>query len=283
MDVFETLKALGKNSIVMDIAGDLGENYAPCSSHFGGKPDVPDNFEWLRYQCHDFDYEFQERPLTFLLQINCADLAQFDEEKLLPTHGLLSFFYEIDAQPWGFDPEHRGGLKVYYFEDLSVLHRAEFPEDMEGFSRMPALDIKFHTERSYPCLVDFKQITAGEEFDYPDYESAYLQLNGEDTDYCSKLLGWPNLIQNTMFYQCELVSQGFYVGTSERFGKIPKERRAAAEDAYKRWCLLLQLDLVESGDFELLFGDSGRLYICIKQDDLASRSFDKAWGILQCY
>lgn len=50
-----------------------------------------------------------------------------------------------------------------------------------------------------------------------------------------------------------------------------------------RWQLLFQLDMVETDDFELMFGDCGRLYVFIKKEDLTARKFENAWGMVQCY
>ena len=47
--------------------------------------------------------------------------------------------------------------------------------------------------------------------------------------------------------------------------------------------LLFQLDTVESGGFELMFGDCGHIYFYITKEDLAARRFDRIWLILQCY
>ena len=39
---------------------------------------------------------------------------------------------------------------------------------------------------------------------------------------------------------------------------------------------------VENGDFELMFGDCGRIYFYIRREDLAQRRFDRVWLIQQC-
>ena len=31
-----------------------------------------------------------------------------------------------------------------------------------------------------------------------------------------------------------------------------------------------------------MFGDCGRVYFCIRKEDLAARRFDRVWLILQC-
>lgn len=139
MNMKEKLQSLVQNSIVLDISEEL-EKYEACSTHFGGQPDVPADFQWPRYQGKGYNYECEERPLTFLAQFNCAEFTALDARHILPDHGLLSFFYEMDSQPWGFAPEHKGALKVYWFEDLSTLSRVEFPEDMEEDFQFPAIN-----------------------------------------------------------------------------------------------------------------------------------------------
>ena len=85
-----------------------------------------------------------------------------------------------------------------------------------------------------------------------------------------------------MFAECDLVNQGYYLGNG--WVKIPKEvRQRAEETARDRWMLLFQLDTVELGDFELMFGDCGHIYFYITKEHLAARRFDRIWLILQCY
>ena len=118
MSIKEKLESLGRNSIQLKIA--RKETYKLGATRFGGKPDVPPDFVWPTYEGESYDHVVKDRPLTFLAQFNCAELAQFDKEHLLPDHGLLSFFYETDTQCWGYDPKDQGCARVYWFEDMSA-------------------------------------------------------------------------------------------------------------------------------------------------------------------
>ena len=106
MSIKEKLESLGRNSIQLKIVGK--ETHKLGATRFGGKPDVPPDFVWPTYEGESYDHVVKDRPLTFLAQFNCAELAQFDKEHLLPDHGLLSFFYETDTQCWGYDPNDKG-------------------------------------------------------------------------------------------------------------------------------------------------------------------------------
>ena len=55
-----------------------------------------------------------------------------------------------------------------------------------------------------------------------------------------------------------------------------------SRDAIDEWLLLFQLDTVSDGDFELMFGDCGRIYFFIRRENLAARRFVDGGGVLQC-
>lgn len=278
MSIKEKLESLGKNSIRLKIEGK--ETHRLGATRFGGVPDVPPNFVWPTYEGESYDHVVKNRPLTFLAQFNCAELAQFDKEHLLPDHGLLSFFYETDTQCWGFDPKDKGCARVYWFEDLSVLSAANFPADMEDDFKFPMVKIKMDSKYSYPSWQDFSEVFPDE--DDVVFDAAWQELTGDDLGDCSQLLGWPDVIQNSMFAKCDMVTQGYYLGNG--WAKIPKEVRQRAEDSARdRWMLLFQLDTVEFGDFALMFGDCGHIYFYITKEDLVARRFDRIWLILQCH
>ena len=282
MSIKEKLELLGKNSIRLKIEGK--ETYKLGATRFGGQPDVPADFVWPAYEGESYDNVVKDRPLTFLAQFNCAELARFDTEHLLPDHGLLSFFYETDTQCWGYDPKDKGCSRVYWFEDISALAAADFPADMEDDFKFPMVRIKMDSKYSYPSWQDFSEAFPDEE-DYDAFDSAWAERMEEDPEGMenrSQLLGWPFIIQNSMFAECDLVTQGYYLGNG--WGKIPKEIRQRAEgSARDRWLLLFQLDTVECGGFELMFGDCGHIYFYITKEDLAACRFDRIWLILQCY
>ena len=158
MNMKEKLESLGRNSIQLKIA--RKETYKLGATRFGGKPDVPLDFVWPTYEGESYDHVVKDRPLTFLAQFNCEELAQFDKEHLLPDHGLLSFFYETDTQCWGYDPKDKGCARVYWFEDLSALSAANFPADMEE-------DFKFPMVKNQDGLKILLSFLAGFQRDVP--------------------------------------------------------------------------------------------------------------------
>lgn len=246
--------------------------------HFGGMPHAPKDFKWPYFETDSVDDStgaIKPRPLAFLAQFDCSKFAAYDKDGLLPHTGLLSFFYSIESNRWGDDPEDAGCARVYWFENANELIPTPFPVDLAENYRFPSLAITLTSTDSYP---DYESLP--EKYDSDEYEEFFEALHTGENENITKLLGWADAIQSRMEPECDLIGNGYHLGE----GKIPQEVREEAEHAsQEKWQLLLQLDTVESDDFELMFGDGGRLYFWIRKEDLVNRRFDRVWLILQCY
>ena len=252
------------------------------ASKFGGRPDVPNGFIWPVFETKTAeDDQVKERPLAFLAQFDCAQLAPLDQESLLPREGVLSFFYELGSQRWGYDPKDAGCARVFWFE--GPLAPSEFPAELDEEFRLPELAAELSGETDAP---DFQDACPALEYpwtanDYRFFDQARRELGMDYPATRSHLLGWPDLIQNNMTLECELVSRGYYLGG--QWEDIPMEERSALRTpSIGEWRLLFQLDTVAHGDFELMFGDCGRIYFYIRKEDLAQQRFDRVWLIQQC-
>lgn len=278
-----------KNILPQLYRGRIDSRFVPAqgklavgASKFGGRPDVPADFVWPVFETDTReDDQVKERPLAFLAQFDCAQLAPLDPEGLLPKEGLLSFFYELESQRWGYDPKDAGCARVFWFE--GPLAPAEFPAELAEDFRLPEMAAQLSGATDAP---DFQDACPALEYpwtanDYRIFDQARRELGMDYPANRSQLLGWPDIIQNNMTLQCELISRGYYLGGS--WEKIPLEERSALRTPSVRdWQLLFQLDTVENGDFELMFGDCGRIYFYIRREDLAQRRFDRVWLIQQC-
>lgn len=78
-----------------------------------GSPDVPNAFEWPAVidsaNCYDLD---------FICQINCSELALHDKRGVLPSKGMLYFFYDI-AKSSG-DVGDKNSARVVYTCDTQL-------------------------------------------------------------------------------------------------------------------------------------------------------------------
>lgn len=107
--------------------------------------------------------------------------------------------------------------------------------------------------------------------------SSYADLTAERPyETTHQLLGNPDPIQNDMQLECQLVTNGVDCG-----GDYTKDSRVGVLSAgAAKWRLLLQVDSDES--IGMMWGDLGRLYYWIHEDDLRQRAWDHSWLILQC-
>ena len=273
--VSEILDSLKKNEIT--ISTEFNNNSEIVNkSKIGGKPYLPKDFIWPYYQ---------GLPLSFLAQINLEEVSSLDKDNLLPSTGMLYFFYELETEEWGYKPQSKGCAKVFYYEDISNFSLIDFPENMEDDYKIPEFKVNFKSNISLPSYEDFylflKEHDTFKEQDisFSDFIPLYDELFILDNNY-TKLLGYPEVIQNPMEEECEAVIRGFDMGGIESYPKkYQKEIRSASKD----WILLFQMDTVETSDYELMFGDSGHIYFWIKKEDLANKNFENIWLILQCY
>jgi uncharacterized protein YwqG len=242
------------------------------ASRFGGTPDVPATFAWPSRD---------GRPLTFLAQLELAEVKMPE----LPEHGWLLFFYDVQDMPWGFDPRDAGGAAVVFLDsDRSALRRIDHPAVDETAGPFAACRLDLTRVIDLPHEFDSVVEAAGirvQESDSDGYQHSMSLLSGvEDGATYHHLLGHPQLVQDDIRRECQLVTNGIYCGDPS--GYQSDRAKALLVDAASEWKLLLQLDTDEEGP-GWCWGDVGRIYFSIRRSDLEARAFDKAWLVLQCY
>jgi uncharacterized protein YwqG len=205
----------------------------PTLSRLGGLPCAPARWRWPRYEGD---------PLLFLGQINCADLAGLAAAEALPARGLLAFFGHYGAvNGCGVDSPKQWA--VHHWPEVASVAPVAAPVGYRG--ALPECALRFFQSWSLP----FPGGYAAERFDVkgprtPRWDAywdlvAALRNDGAperpaDLIEVSKLLGWPDLVQND-----------FWV-----YG----------EGAKLDWRLLLQLGSYENGSTQHCWGPGGTLY-----------------------
>ncbi len=244
-------------------------------SKLGGCPDVPPDFEWPKN--HD------GQPLSFIVQINLADVAKLDTAERLPNYGVLSFFY--DNLCWGFSPKDKDGFRVFHFDDrYSKLTRMPPPE-MPSKKMLGFIKIDQKVREFKPCRLALKKFLAlpdaltlfPNDDDEQFWDAFYEML--ESIGGHHRLLGYAEPIQDSMELQCELVTNGIYCGDPSGY-KDPKVKEL--EGNASQWKLLLQIDS-DTHATDMMWGDAGRLYVWIKEEDLRNSNFERCWLISQCH
>ena len=230
-------------------------------------------------------------PLSFLAQINFAQLratGPVDED--FPHSGVLSVFFDVIEQPWGYDPEDAAALAVLFHEETSNLERRELPKILQELDEQwqtPALACELHA-----CLTPLPMESA-------QWDSLKLDLTDEQGDNfiewwmdeaengsseegedacCHRIGGWPTPVQGDMQTECALVAAGHYCGNGNAYSNPALQ---SVRDTATDWMLLLQIGTDEKGG--LNWGDNGQLYLWIRREDLRARRFDRARLVLQCY
>jgi uncharacterized protein YwqG len=262
------LLALIEPSVRLTAAPASEADLPPGASKLGGCPDVPPDFHWP---------EYQGLPQSFLAQLDLGGLKGLAGAEVLPPAGLLSFFYDAEQRPWGFDPAERDAWRVLYTPAGTPLTRAPFPEQLPEASRFRS------------CRLD-----AAADFTFAPWESSDVTALGltleqggayahalDLTDVPAgthRLLGHPDPVQGDMQLEAQLASHGINCGTG---AAEDDEQVDALRPGATAWRLLLQLDSDEHAGMS--WGDSGRIYFWMRREDLLGRRFDRAWFVLQCY
>ena len=235
----ELLKPSGRDAIRISFA-DNGKTPLPAGcSKYGGRPDVPANFQW--------PHDSSGRPLSLLLQIDCADLASLDHEGLLPTSGQLYFFYELSQM----DRDGKENDVQVIYNDLpsSQLNRLEYPVNLDKKYQLQECRLQFSQFMSVPTHSTIEPLN--EEDEDARLEAIILLWDESHTDIGS-MLGYPYLIQGPIVDDLsdDVLLLQLY-STNNKYGQ--------KDDKFPH---------------DLLFGDYGIIYFYIKREDLLARHFD---------
>ncbi len=249
------------------------------TSKFGGKPYLPKDFVWPYYEEADFEGINKNRPLSFIAQINLEEIAGYDKDNQLPHSGMLYFFYELCTMKWGFDPKDEGCARVFFVDTDRDLQTAAFPEDMEEYCILPEFKMQFSGKTDLPYYEEISEYVTDLEWDQYDEESALYGYEMPE-EGISKLLGYADIIQNSMLLECEEVCNGIYCGG---IPTITEEQKKEMLERSREWILLFQISTLEKEGYELMFGDCGSIYFYIRKQDLQERNFENVWMILQCF
>lgn len=261
---FEKFLPLVRSKIDLELVPIPDDKIEVGQSKIGGNPDLDTGFEWPADQSN--------QSLSFIGQLNCAEISRHDSENLFPKEGLISFFYCANQEAWGFDPKDVGRFKVIYSESIDNLERSSFPIDLKPHSIFKSNKVKFEASLSLP----------GWEHDCIDG----LLSDEETDDYIdmadgteNQILGYADCVQGPMELDCQLVTNGLYCGDPSGYNDPKRKELESGKDD---WILLFQLDS-EEDKTGMMWGDSGKLYYWIRKQDLRSKNFDGCWMILQCY
>ena len=253
----------------------LGDTSTPSGvSRLGGVPDLPSGVAWPARK---------DAPMSFIAQVNLADLANFTPAQDLPKSGLLSFFYDAAQETYGADPADRGGWQVFYFPPVSPkeggfhwfsrsdpgqLTPVPFPPGLPAGARFKPCRLTFASEYTLPGapsqFLPNLDWSPDEIQRYEQFQAGFPSAEDRKTLHF-RMFGCPDQIQDDMQLQCAVYANGL------------SEAEAGPRKA--GWQLLLQVDSDET--IGMRWASYGMLYFWLEKEALHQRQFDRSWLVLQ--
>jgi uncharacterized protein YwqG len=237
-------------------------------SRLGGLPMMPADMEWP---------EWKGKPQAFLAQLDLGEIHRA-LPSCLPATGHLYFFYDQNQSVWGFDPKDAGGWRVLFHQgDAARLSERPAPAGLAPECVYKAKPVRPHRIELLPDSQNLPRADWDWRRDGAAYDELRMAvLEGENPH---QVLGSPTPVQqDDMEVECQLASNGVYVGNAEGY-KDP--RVAALKTGATAWKLLLQLDTDD--DTGWMWGDVGMLYFWVREEDAQRGDFSKVWMIFQCH
>jgi uncharacterized protein YwqG len=295
--------AAAKPSIEL-LLDDEGQGDTAELSDIGGMPNLPEDVPWPARKIGF--------PLSHLAQIHLPGIAPLLEGNLLPSSGMLSFFSDMDSC-WGSDRhDDNDGWKVIYTTEAklapSVRSMPPVPHDVEQqrleemreFRRkfeLPGIEEPALPQLTLPrCPVHFAQAITIPAFRSIEMEPLALDDNSlrdsywdlrdavaglaSSTPQIHRMFGHPDAIQGCMQRTAQFITNEAYLPEGV-YSYYEHPRAAELMPGAHDWQLLFQLD--SNRDPFWMWGDSGRLFFWIRQEDLRALAFEKTWYFLQCH
>ena len=214
-------------------------------SRLWGDPDWPVDSNSLPTALTDYGQEYQ---LTFVAQLNLAEVAHANDHTPLPRQGMLYFFANIEY----FLHKHTSGINA---EDWDAPNGELWPENAVRVVYSPSAD-----EANYRTLV---LVDA-------DNESQRVNLDPHPISFSSQK-AVKTVHSKTIYADLHL----FGLPDDQPWEDWPEPCRG--------WSLLLQLDSMECADFTLQMTDEGYLYFLISPEDLALANFNNVRAVHLAY
>jgi len=203
----------------------------------------------------------QAETLTFVAQLNFAELtAKLPMlNEVLPTKGILQFFYDLEEAPWGGGLEDSAYWRVIFHPepDLAQCENVTIPIPCAS----EEASVEFSLLHSFPDVEILNELFTLSETE----EEAYLEFMDTDDSSKHQVLGYPWSIQGDPCFEAQSLSKQLFPDS----------------ESAEPWHLLWQIDSDEVLDF--MWGDMGMLYILIQEQDLRKADFSRVIFVLQCY
>lgn len=259
-------------------------------SRVGGDPDLPAGSAWPEIPGMP-----QPSPMVFVAQLNMAHIAPYDPTGLLPTEGLLSFFFGND------EPSTNMPHAVLYTPDTASLHRVTptiaplytrtkaylFGPDAELVAPFPAFDIIPRPGINIPPLpyaeeeLDSIADTIEDDLDAESLPEVYDLLAREvDGNWVCKCFGYGEEQNGDLEYEAavrihadttyDCFKDSALSTLTEHFNNADRARQSIENT-------VLLLEARSDCHTGFLWGNTGVIHFMIDKSDLKARRFDRTF------
>jgi uncharacterized protein YwqG len=258
--VIAALRPLAVRAVVLEQAN------RPAVCRLGGSPRLPASTAWP---------DRKGRPLSFIAELDLAALRAVGGPDWLPASGFLHLFFDTGEEPWGFDPADHDGWKILLTDGVAAGTHPHPP----GLSRDQVFQPVLLAGRSALTYPTTERLTlspeVGRAFDFETVQAFMDADLGDGPRH--QVGGFPSPIQSDgMELEAQLASNGVYMGGPDSYSD---ERIAALEPGAADWRLLLQIDSDDAAG--IMWGDTGTLYVWVREQDARMGDFSRVWMIVQ--
>ena len=247
--------------VAVDIELDGATENIVGESRFGGAPDVPADWSWPEDE--------NGEKMAFLLQINLADVPNFDEN-LLPTRGLLAFFLGVD------EPASNITNRSFWFDDTPLQTAAAPDEDEfadDAYLDLPPQRLKFSLRADVPHWANDDWETLAQEMD-DNEQDAFGDFSLRSQNVIGQLLGHVSGIGHDPRSDALIVRE-----LNPKWLYDYQKRRELDLSAQTNWLNLLRLDSILELDF--VIWDAGYLNFLIHRADLEKHDFSRVYTAVE--
>ena len=214
------------------------------ASRFRGQPALAPNEEWPTWR---------GKEMQFLLQLDLGELPQ-EACGPLPSSGILSFFCMPE---WDYSSADAG--RILYHPDPGALSLRPASGDTQDFPArlMTIVPNTLCMPPAESARFLALGMTGNDEEQYYDLVD-HLVLRQKDEDLIHQALGYPDQLQ----------------------GDIEAAACGLAGTPARRWRLVLQVDSDEA--ISTMWGDGGRIYFMVPDEESTKTDFSDACVVMQC-
>ena len=242
---------------------------------------------WERSRQAERSIRNRDWPLSFVAQIDFAELSAVRVLAGFPSAGRLLLFCDPFDWPWGERADQARARAVFTEQPIERLRRRRAPlEFVEPEARevMPR-GFVFKPRILQPTAWLLPPPLRSRELNRlrAEQPSAWKHNGPAFSAYCQF---WDDLCarhpdvfgdQGQTIHQVGGSAFSIQEPVEQETAKLAADAPAMAAD----WQLILQIS--SDIDAGMEWGDSGRLYLSARKQDLTARRFEQCWMIMQCY